>query len=286
MGGRHVGRLAVVGVRAATALFPRLTFDFGVLLQESPGDSFEEGRPIQQFQLADLEGELFLANGQLVGSLRWCGPRSHARATTYPAETRIALVCDLDAMRVARVEEARAGADATFRAAFWLSLQDTKGDIAATLDAIHITIPREEWLKVIGGFLNTRYELVEIPYPALVEPEFEATVSHLRDGIAKINRGEYDDAVAACRRAIESLVATLDVGHKGLELQAALTPHSDSKRAEAYAGIISRIKALGNMTIHRRHALGKFTRAEAQFVVGTTAHSLALVARLLRRELV
>jgi hypothetical protein len=281
--GSHIGRITVSGMRAAPAVFPRLILDLTVLLQDRPGVSTEPPSVANQFELFGLSGELLLSDELVVGTLAWVGPRGVVRSTNYPAHAPLHLVCDLDSARLARIEEKRSGGPAQFRAVLWASLRDVSGTLNAVVDAFALNIPRDNWLRVLEGFQHTRYELVEIPYPGLEEPHFEAALSHLRDAINKTNRGDFDEAVASCRRAIESAATTLNIGHKAAELSAALTPVTDPKRADAYAGIIARLTALGNMTIHRRHAAGKFNRAEAQFIVATTAHGLALVAKLMRR---
>ena len=62
--GRHVGRVSISNVRPGLAVFPRLILDVGILLQDSPNDLFEPGRPIQGFELRELSGELRLGPAQ------------------------------------------------------------------------------------------------------------------------------------------------------------------------------------------------------------------------------
>jgi hypothetical protein len=280
---RRVGIASVTDVLPSRAVFPRLQIQLGVSLHEDPNETFERDRPVKGFELRGLAGELSLQDGTALGTVAWNGPHRFVRSSTYPNQSPVPLTCDLDPSRVARIEDARAGKEAVFTLALWPTIVDSRGHLDATLDVIRLTVPRDRWIAVLGGFQHTKFELVEIPYPSLDEPDFEASVSHLRDALGRVNAGDYDEAVAASRRAIESLANTLNVGHKGPDLTAALTAPTDAKRGEAYAGIVVRLKALGNITIHRRTAAPKYTRVEAQFVVGTTAHALALVARLIRR---
>lgn len=58
----------------------------------------------------------------------------------------------------------------------------------------------------------------------------------------------------------------------------------DEERGRAYAGIVSRLKQLANLAIHRPEAPGRYSRVEAQFVVGTTEHALVLLAALLKKS--
>lgn len=280
---RHVGIASVADILPATAAFPRLDVHLGMLLQDNPDALFEADRPVVRFELRDIRGDLALADGVALGALNWAGPRRFVRSAAYPSENRIVLNCDLDAGRIARIEESRAGKEATFALSLWPTLVDAQGYLDATIEPIRFTVPRDKWIGILAGFSHTKYEVVEIPYPSLQEPEFEATMSHIRDAISRLNRGDFDEAVGACRRAIETLAATLNVSHKGPDLEAALIPATDPKRAEAYAGILVRLKNLGNLTVHRRTATPKYTRAEAQFVVAATSHAAALIAKLIHR---
>ncbi len=241
VGSRHVGRLSISNVRPGLAVFPRLILDVGILLQDSPTDLFEPGRPVQRFELRELSGELRLATDAAVGSLYWAGPRRFVRSAAYPANNRIEIICDLDPVRLGRIEDHRAGGVALFHCDLWPSLMDPAGFLDSSVEMLRVTIPRETWLTVLEGLQHTKYDLIEIPYPALDEPEFQASAGHIRDAIAKLNKGDFDESLAACRRAIESLAATLNIGHQVPELEAALTPLTDSERAKAYAGIISRL---------------------------------------------
>ena len=103
-------------------------------------------------------------------------------------------MCDLDVSRVARIEERRGGKEALFGIALWPIIVDSLGHLDATIEVVRFNVPRDKWISVLADFQRTKYELVEIPYPSLEEPEFEASVGHLRDALARINSGDYDEA--------------------------------------------------------------------------------------------
>ena len=59
-----VGRVRVLDVYQGPALYPSLTFRLGVQLQENPTDTFAPGRPIKNFEIRDLRGEVRLEEGE------------------------------------------------------------------------------------------------------------------------------------------------------------------------------------------------------------------------------
>ena len=279
-----VGQARVLAVWHAPALFPRITFRLGVTLHERPADHFTTGRPIQNYEMRDLAGELRLEEiSHVVGSLQWAGPRRNVRSAPYASENQIDLVCDLDWSRLERIEERRAGGEAKFFVVLWPSLADGTGSLDCDAPAFRADIPRDQWLALLGQLGHVRRTVVEVAHVDVPAPEFDKALGHLNEASARVSRGDYDEAVASCRRAVESLCAALDVPNKAGALEAALEAATDERRAKAYAGIVSKLKELGNVTIHRAEAPPRFTRGEALFVVGSTQQVAGLLASVLHR---
>jgi HEPN domain-containing protein len=279
---RIVGLLRVKDVRCSPAEYPRLTFALGVQLQEHPTDEFSSGRPLVDFELRDLRGEVRLEeNSRALGFFSWAGQRRHVRSARYVSEGDLEVTCELDHGRIERFEAHRNGGEAILYLASWPTLVDKQGFLDVDIATTRIAIPRDKWLQVLDALSHVRHTLLEIPHPGVPTPQFDAALGHLKDATSRIDRGDYDEAVAACRRSIEAMLKVLSIGGKAGALEAALTSVSDDKRAKAYAGIVSRIKELGNYTIHRAEAPGRYSRAEARFAVGTAHHALTLLATLL-----
>ncbi len=285
VGSRIVGRVRALDVVSGSAIFPRLDIRLGFALHDSPKYEFGPDRPIQAFEVRDVRGELRLEeNAKTVGYLHWAGARRFVRSTSYGAENDVLLVCDLDSSRMEMIEEHRAGRDSLFWLALWPSLVDEHGFLDCDVRPLRVAIPREKWIAVVGSLTHARVTLLEVKRPRLEAPEFEAAIGHIMEARTRVDRGDFDESVACCRRAIEALSRALDIGHKAASLEGSLGAVTDEKRAKAYAGIVSRVKELGNYTIHRSEAPGRYSRTEAQFVVGTTEHVLALLAGLLRKS--
>lgn len=282
---RVVGLVRILNVYHAAALYPRLTFQVGVSLHDNAKELFAPERPIEKFEMRDLHGEIRLEEvSRAIGSLSWIGPRRFVRSAPYPSENQIEVACELDWLRLERLEEYRAGGEATLWFALWPSLVDGKGHLDCEVPPFRAAIPRDHWLRLIGGLTDTRRSLLEIVQPATDSPEFAAAIGHLQEAVSRINRGDYDEAVAGCRRAIESMCSALNVPSKPSALETALGSVCDAKRAKAYGGIVGRLKELGNFTIHRSEAPGRYTRAEALFVVGATQSAAGLLSALLRER--
>jgi hypothetical protein len=282
---RIIGQVRVLALYHGSALFPRLSFKLGVTLQEHPQDEFSAGRPIQAFEMRDLQGELRLQeSGAVLGLLHWAGPHRHVRSAPYISESQIDAVCELDWPRLERIEDHRAGGEAVLWLALWPLLADAHGFLDCEVRPIRASIPRDHWLTVLDSLTSGRTSLLEVVHPDAAGPEFEAALGHIREAKGRIARADYDEAIASCRRAIESISSALNIPNKPGALEAALEAPTDAKRAKAYAGVISRLKELANFTIHRPEAPGRYTRAEAIFAVGTTQQSLGLLASLLRER--
>jgi len=282
---RIVGRIRVLDLYHASALFPRIVIRLGVTLHDNPKNEFGPGRPIQAFELRDVRGELRLEeNARVVGSLHWAGPPRFVRSSSYGAENQVELACDLDALRLERIEEHRGGSEAMFWLALWPILMDEQGFLDCSVQPLRAAIPRDKWVAVLGSLTDARVTLLEVTRPHLQAPEFDAAIGHLREARTRVDHGDFDESVACCRRAIESITKALNIGHEAGDLEKTLGAVSDEERGKAYAGIVSRLKGLANYAIHRAEAPGHYSRVEAQFVVGSTEHSLALLAGMLTRS--
>ena len=282
-GNRIAGVIRVLDVYRGPTLFPRLTLRLGVSLHEFPESKISMHVALEKYEIRDFHGELRLEeNNKAIGQLRWSGPRRFIRSSPYPMENHVELVCDLDWAVVEAIEEHRAGNEAALWVVLWPTAADGSGHLDCEVRAIRAQIPRHRWLEYLEQLTGLKRALIEVVLPSSQSPEFSAAMGHIADGKNRVDRGDFDEAVGACRRAIESMLKALDVQNLAPAIEERLTVATDTKRAKAYAGIISRLKELGNLTIHRSDASGRYARAEAQFVVATTAHMLALLASLLK----
>src|SRR5574341_283622 len=280
---RTIGRIRILGIHTGQAAFPRLVFSLGVSLQDVPADQYAPQQPIQEYEMRDLRGELRLEEyAKALGSIHWAGSRRHVRSSANAYENQIEAVCDLDWIRIETLEDYRAGNEPVLWVALWPTLVDAHGFLDCEIGVIRADVPRDSWLQVLSALTDSRREVLEVQRPVLDSPEFDAAIGHIRESRTRVGRGDFDEAVAACRRALESAAKALDVPSKAGGIEQALAAVTDDKRAKAYAGIVAKLKDLANYSIHRHEAPGRYTRTEAMFVIGATEHAIALLASLLR----
>lgn len=280
----RVGRATVLDVLAIPGGIPRLSFRLGIGLQDNPSNSFGSGRPAQAFWLHDLPGEVRLdEQARPLGVVHWVGRQHMPRSSQQFYESQVELAWDLDGARLEYLEDHRAGGEAIIWLSLWPLLEDAHGCIEGQVSGVKVTIPRDKWIVALGTLRACRIDLVEIPHPALAGAEFAKAVDQLRDAKSRVDRGDFDEAAVACRRALEGTFSALNLSLKAEDLEVTLAKVIDAERAKKLATIITRLKELGNISVHRSGISTDYLRAEAQFVVGCTAQAMALLARLFPR---
>ena len=283
-GSKIIGQIQVKNVYHPRAIFPRIVFQLGFTLVQHSQNTSEIGLPEAEFEIKDCPGELRLEeNGNVVGALKWTGARRYIRSYPHHFEDQVEFACDLDWARIDAIEEHRNGGEAEFWVALWPSLTSKQGNtIHCEARPIKTHIPRHKWNELLERLTGLQRTLIEITTPALSSAEFGSTLGHIKKAQQDINQGHIDEAVVSCRRAIESLFRVLDMPNNAQKLEPVLAQITDSERAREYAGILSRLKGLGNVAVHRDEADHIYMRAEARFIVAATAHFVALLATLLR----
>lgn len=283
LGNRIAGRIRVLGVHSGKAIYPRFVLSISVSLHEYQETKIPPSLALQGYELRELTGELRLGeNTSAVGPIRWSGTKKPIRSFPYPLDNNVEMVCDLDWARVEAIEEHRAGGEAIFWLALWPQVSNKTEIVDSEVRVFRIHVPRDKWITFLEQLTGLRRSLVEVVLPSIQSSEFSLAVGHINEGRARIDRGDFDESISSCRRAIESMTKALSIPNDAGSLEAKIASITDAKRAKAYAGIVSRLKELGNLTVHRSNAGPLYMRAEAQFVVATTGQMLALLATLLQ----
>ncbi len=155
---RLVGKMRLLSIYPASAVYPRLGMGLGCTLHDNPTAEFAEGRPIEAFELRELAGELRLTEkGDTIGPIVWAGPRRYVRSSSYGSENQLDLMCDLDALRLERIEEHRDGGEPVLWLVLWPTLADQHGFLDADLHPIQVRIPRDRWLEFIAAVRDQRF---------------------------------------------------------------------------------------------------------------------------------
>ncbi len=318
VGSYIAGKVVVRGFYAGQAIFPRLTMTLGVsLFEDAPVAPMATMMPATglvpvakqkakrakvrentenlasrkaPYQMTDITGELRLEEGRsIVANLFWTGDRHFVQATKRGQESHLMVACDLDFQRLEAIERWRQGKAPVFWVRFWPTLVASGEPIGwVECRAFQVKIPREVWLEFYAQVGGGTYDVIEVQFSAKEAEEFKAAVGQVRRARTQIVEGDYDGAVLTCRKGIEAIVRELpkvdgDDG-TGREVFGFFREAADEKRAEGYAGIVSRLKHLMNIAAHDPKAAPSYGRDEAQFILRTTEALLALMGRFARKQ--
>lgn len=269
-----VGKVRVLNTYAAPAIYPCLGLKLGVTLTEPKVMQGNLPAP-KGFQLRELRGELRVAeHGEMIGTVQWSGHRRFVRPDNH--ESQVSVTCELDDIRVNRIEERRKGEVPMFSLQLWPSLVGPEEWHDAEISAIQLRIPRDTWVEIISKWGPARWSILEVPYAPVNEDRFRRTFVHIGKARRWLDTGEYDSVVGECRLAIDALFADLDLKDK-TALASRIISSVPAERAEAYSALMKSLKTLAN---EPHHGAGRFMRAEATFTLQTVCHAVALVGAL------
>lgn len=276
------GFIRLQRVVALDAVYPRLGLELGVDLRDQDASFGNFPKPIGQFELKDLTGELRLSrNGDAVGYVYWAGLHHSVRSRDFAEESHVRLACDLDPVRLEAIEAKRAGKPPMLWLELWPTLVAGSIHLDGYLDPIQAEVPRDQWLAFLAKARSVAFDVIEIPIPPGVREGFEEALARLREAREKIDHGDYQGAMNQCRKSIESMSAQVGKGNDALEtfFKGVAGKHV----GEAYLGIASRLKKLGNWAVHGQDSPADYSRHEAVFAVRTTEAILGLMSSLLER---
>lgn len=283
---RIVGKVRVLRLFSDSAVYPRIALDVGCVLYEMPDGQFTAGVPLANYELIDLAGELRLAEHvACVAPVYWSGHDRRISSTgAHPYENQLRLVADLDPWRLERIEAARSGAAPPFWLYLWLGFQAGGQVFREKVGPMRLDVPRETWLEFLAAVRHDEFEIIEVRFDKASAERFRKAVEEVKSARARLLSGDYNDAVAACRRAIEAISLESDIGKEAADWEKELQPATDQKRADHYASIMSKVKQLANLAIHPSAQPVSYSRGEARFIVRTTENLMALVGDLTAKK--
>jgi hypothetical protein len=274
------GRVRVLSIYADNALYPRLGMTLGVTLNDLSNTRMG-GPSGPSIEWHGVTGELRLGDGgSAIGLLAELSPRRPIRPTSFTSESQVRIVCELDPWRLEVIERHRNGAALNLWLELWPRLITTEGPADGIVQSLRLSIPREAWLDFLGKVAGSQFDVLEIRYSPREAEHFQRAIARTREARAQISAGEYDSAVAECRKVLEALKHELKEEGQPDPFQPLFEQRTDPRRAKEYLGIISRIKQLSGFVHHDFGTSLTYSRAEAQFLLRTTESILALVGNL------
>jgi hypothetical protein len=275
-----VGRVRVLNIYADNALYPRLGLTLGITLNDLATSRFGSN-PGPVFEWHGVAGELRLSEtGGAIGLLSELSQKRPIRPSTFNSESQVRVICELDPWRLEVIERHRNGTTPTLWIELWPKLMSDEGPTEGNIRLFRLSVPREQWLDFLGKVAGSQFDVLEIQYSAREAERFKRAVARTREARAQISAGEYDSAVAECRKVLEALKHELREEGESDPLTPLFEQRTDVRRAKEYLGIISRIKQLSGFVHHDFGSALTYSRAEAQFVLRTTESILSLVGAL------
>jgi hypothetical protein len=277
------GMVRVLGIYADSALYPRLAVRLGWVLRDVPptdAGSYQRAG-LTDYQMVSLGGELRVGEGlmgPIIGQL-WPSQRIvDVRSSPGHGEDQVIMACDLDLVRLERIEELRKGQPAKFSINLWPTIIRAGVRARAFIEPLNFQLPRDIWLEFLAAVNYGEYDIVEVRRPIRELDTWAEVLQQMQLARARITNGEYNAGVAAVRVALEHVIK--DVRADGPPLKEMLAIPTDPDRGEAYAAIITNVKNICSRTIHKPDATINYTRAEALFVVRTAESCIALLGAL------
>lgn len=274
-----VGNVRVDGAYAAPAVAPRIRFRLALTLTPHH-DGATRSPTVVDYRLTGLGGELSLTeHGKSIGVLTQLGDPRHLRSLTYVDEQYADLTLDLDWYRLECLEEHRDGGPLVLWMKLWPHLEAASGSLPGRIEGFALRVPREDWLDILSTIRPDRIDLLEVRYRLVHAAHFTTSLSELAGARQAIDRGEMLSALIATRKAVSIAESALGAGG-ARSLEEILSSRIDAEHAKSYAGIASRLKALGNIQAHVSPSPA-VSRLEALFAVRTAESLLELLSGLL-----
>lgn len=289
-GSRIIGKLRALHLFADSAIYPRLGIRLGCSLYEVQEAQVGHTPPLTGYELIGMSGELRLAeHGHVVGPVLAPGRSSRVRSSAFPHEHQLTLTCDLDHLRLERIEEWRGGQPPRFWLHLWPSLVRAGQYLDSDARAFALHVPREYWLEFLGQSRSTGYSVIEVRFPPSEAAVFQAALGHLRAARASIDAGDLRAAVGNCRLALDAVLdehPRVPRGPRQEQIKALwelAEERAHSGSVDQYRSIFSKLNGLTSVTHHNYGAAVAFRRSEALFVVQTMESMLALLGDLTTR---
>lgn len=198
----NMGTVRVLALHSVTKLYPRLGVRLGITLRDGPEQSGCRGT----LTLTGITGELRLQrDSDAFGVLHWMEHRQTLRSSPHGIEEQVELVCELDPWRVERIERHRDGKEPLLWMQLWPQALGNEGYVQMNIDLVLVTPPRDRWIEFLNEVRDASLEAIEALYPVVFGGTFRAALQHTRKARRLIDTGQYDEAIACCRRAVEAL---------------------------------------------------------------------------------
>lgn len=278
-------------------IFPRLIIQVALHVKEQAGSQSHAG--IQAVSFGTLAGEFFI-DGQKIGDARPVSvDRAGMQYRPYQDEISQTLEFALDHRRIEWIEGKRAGRSMEGMLRISLSMQvfgfllitpipamaEHLGLITATTirGDIPFTVPDTHWREQVLPALGYG-KVIAIEFPAIGLDAcrvLDHSFKSLEKARLHFDRGSYDDAVAACRVAMDPFFEQIDRGDESGRTIPKLKKSWETKLGEAtYQWLDASLSAVKDAANKPHHSPNShFDRLGAQLLLTVATALIAYAAR-------
>lgn len=275
--------------------FPRLGVSIDLSL--SPFKSFSEPQePVYPVTALYLSGNFCSPPEREIAHLRH-ELALYAPELGSPRTAQVRLEFPLDILKVARVEQARAGdLRAAFQFSMLLAVHSVRGLAVqrfetASIPDIFFAIPKSQWVEQILPQLGYgKLELLEVRISEGLRAEgLSKSVEELRRAQKYLLEGDWGKAVAHCRIAIEAIPESRDLQLPaarsfGQKVDTFVNEHlkltQGDKQAKLVADELKLLWEVSSQAVHPSSA-DVFKRPDAEFLVRNTTALVEYIGKLL-----
>ena len=249
--------------------------------------------PDKEYEFKNAKAEIYV-HSRLKNNLYFLGnaePEKPLLIKTSPKNIDSFTIFNLvlNSYQLSILEDIRNGNDLYFKLKVYGETNGDQGKGTAS-DEIPFYVNQSQWLDLLKSINYGEFLLFEIPVPSITKSEnLRAVVDLLNQARNHFLYGLYDETVATCRKALDSLTIILDDEDKQTEAKKQFK--NDKEHMSLEQRVLFIREALRHFT-HLAHHVSEvgesfsFTRQEASFTLGSTAViiSFALQSSMLNNK--
>lgn len=197
---------------------------------------------------------------------------SPIRISPYSTDIQVGFRLPIAAAQIEDIERRRNGAG--FKLALWFAAEvEQAGQSKSNYGQHEFPVQQQDWIEALGRMEYRRTMLFELPVPSSDDP-IGLLVAKAQ---AFLHKGDYDQAVALCRQAIEkteSLVSDKSAANRAVKKYC-----EDRKGMDTTERLLFLRESLKNATHLAAHASENhsgYSRDQAKAILGTTIALLSL----------
>lgn len=186
--------------------------------------------------------------------------------SSFSTNVTISFRLPISSAQIEDIETRRNGGNFSLR--MWFSAElDQDGEFKGISDLHVFTVRQQEWIEALEQMEYRRTLLFELPVPTSDSPIGEL----VRRAQTFLFKGDYDQAVALCRQAIEKIEAQLgDQSSASRAVEKYRTNRKEMDETERLLFLREALKHTTHSAVHHNDNHYGYSRNQAKAILGTT----------------